>query len=112
MPHFIDQFIDRRIFLDVCVGGGDVGLGLVVIVIADKIFDRIIRKELAELVVELSGEGLVGRQNQAGAIDPGDDIGHGEGLAGPGDTQQHLALLTFTDALGNGVNSLGLVTAG
>ena len=41
-PEPLDLLVDRRILLDVGVGARDVGLGLVVIEIADEIFDRVV----------------------------------------------------------------------
>ena len=64
------------------------------------------------LVVELGRQSLVGRQNQRRAVDRGDDIGHGKGLAGTGNTQQDLAFCTAEDLFGDGLDGLGLVSAG
>ncbi len=38
----LDLLVDRRILLDVGVGARDVGLGLVVIEVADEILDRVV----------------------------------------------------------------------
>jgi hypothetical protein len=50
----LDLVVDRRVLLDIGVGRRDVGLGLVVVVIADEVLDRVVRKEPLELVAELS----------------------------------------------------------
>jgi hypothetical protein len=42
----------------------DVGLGLVVVVVADEVLDRVVREELAELAVELRRQRLVGREHE------------------------------------------------
>ena len=55
----LDLFVDRGVLLDVDVALGDVGFGLVVVVIADEVADGVLGEELAELAVELCGEGLV-----------------------------------------------------
>ena len=44
--------------------GGDVRLGLVVVVVADEVLDRVVGKELAELVAELRRQRLVVRDHQ------------------------------------------------
>jgi hypothetical protein len=62
---------------------------------------------VAKFVVELGGQGFVGRQDQRRAIDRGDDVGHGKGFAGTGDAQQHLAFCTIEDLFGDGVDGLG-----
>ena len=63
-PHAIDLVVDRRFLLDVRVGGRDVGFGLVVVVVADEVLDRVLGKEPAELLVQLRGQGLVVRHDQ------------------------------------------------
>ncbi len=59
----ISSLIDG-VLLDVDVALGDVGFGLVVVVIADEVSDGVVGEELAELGVKLSGEGLVVRDHQ------------------------------------------------
>ena len=71
-------------------------------------------EELLELVEERGGEGLVVGENERGAVELGDDLGHGEGLAGAGDAEQHLILFAGFGALdqfadGGGLVALGLV---
>ena len=68
-------------------------------------------------MVELGGEGLVVREDEGGALDGLDDLGHGEGFAGAGDAEQDLVLLAggetgdeFAD--GSGLVALGLVGGG
>ncbi len=89
-PQLVELLVDRGFLLDVEVPGGNVGFGLVVVVITYKIFDRIAGKELLELVVKLGGQGFIVRQDQRRAVGLLNDLGHGEGLARPGHAQQHL----------------------
>jgi len=49
------SIVDLRFFLDVEIVAGDVGLGLVVVVIADEVGDGVLREEVAELAIELGG---------------------------------------------------------
>ena len=68
-------------------------------------------------MVELGGEGLVVREDERGALDLLDDLGHGEGLAGAGDAEQDLVLLAGGEAGdefgdGAGLVALGLVGGG
>ena len=86
----VELVVDGGFFFDVGVAGRNVGFRLVVIVVADEIFDRVIGEEGLELVEELRGEGLIVRQDDGGAIDVLDDLGHREGLARAGDAEQHL----------------------
>ena len=62
----IEVVVDRGILLDIRVGARDVGLGLVVVVVAHEVLDRIVGEELAELAVELRGEGLVVGDDEGG----------------------------------------------
>jgi hypothetical protein len=58
--------VDRAVLLDVEIARRNVGLGLVVVVIRDEVFDGVVRKELAELRVKLSRKRLVGREDERG----------------------------------------------
>jgi hypothetical protein len=90
MAHPVDGFVDGGVFFDVEVGLGDVGFRLVIVVVGDEILHRVVREKLLELPVELGRQGLVGGQDQGGQVHLGDDVGHGKGLAGAGDPQEHL----------------------
>ncbi len=79
--HAIDLVVDRRFLLDVGVAGGDVGLGLVVVVVADEVLDRVVGKEAAEFLIQLRGQGLVVHHDQRGPVRRRDDVRHREGLA-------------------------------
>ena len=91
---------------------GDIGLGLVVVVVADKVLHRVVGKELLELGAQLGGQRLVMGQHQGGPLDLLNDLRHGEGLARAGDSQQGLLVQPHLDAVGQGVDGLGLVAAG
>jgi hypothetical protein len=72
---------------------------------------------LFELVVELGGEGLVMGEDEGGALDLLDDLGHGEGFAGAGDAEEDLVFLSGAEAgdeLGDGAGlvALGFVGGG
>jgi hypothetical protein len=99
------------VLLDVRVGRRDVGLGLVVVVVADEELHRVVREELLELAVELRRQRLVGRHHQRRPVHLLDDVGHREGLAAAGDAEEDLvslACLETRDQLGDGA---GLVAA-
>ena len=59
-----------RVLLDVGVAARQVRLGLVVVEVADEVLDRVVGEEVAELAVELRGEGLVVGQDRASASWP------------------------------------------
>ena len=99
MAHAVDLLVDRGILLDVGVGPRHVGLGLVVVVVRDEIFHRVVGEETPELAIELRGQRLVRRQDDGGALRGLDHLGHGVGLAGAGDAEQHLRAVVALDAL-------------
>ena len=108
----VQLFVDGGFLLDVKVAGGDVGFGLVVVVVADEILDGVAGEELLELVIELGGEGFVMGQDEGGAVGLFDDLGHGEGLAGAGDAEQDLVLLAGGEAGDEFFDGAGLISAG
>ena len=58
-PQPLDVVVDRRVLGDVRIGGRDVGLRLIVVVVRDEEFDCALREERLELPVELGRERLV-----------------------------------------------------
>ena len=56
MAQAVDLVVDRGVLFNVCVGRSDIGLVLLIIVIGDKILDRVMREELAQLGAELRGK--------------------------------------------------------
>ena len=108
----VQLIVDRRFLLDIGVRGRQVGFGLVIVVVADEILDRVLREEVAELVEELRGESLVVRQDQGGPVDALDELGHREGFARAGYAEQHLMLVAALDAAHQLRDGLGLIAAG
>ena len=105
----VQFLVDGGFFFDVEVAGGDVGFGLVVVVVADEVFDGVVGEERLELVIELGGQRLVVRQDQRGPVGLLDDLGHGEGLAGAGDAEQDLVLFAGAEAAREFLDGAGLV---
>src|SRR3984957_15172727 len=99
MAHAVDLLVDRGVLFYVGVGPRHIGLGLVVVVIADKIFHGVVGEEALELAIELRRQRLVRRQNDGRALPRLDRLGHGVGLAGAGDAEQHLGAVVAADAL-------------
>ncbi len=105
-PQAVDLLVDRGVLLDVDVPLRDVGLGLVVVVVADEVVHRVVREELLELAVELGGQRLVVREDQRRPLHGLNDVGHRERLARAGDAHQHLVLaarLRARDQRGDGL---------
>jgi hypothetical protein len=112
VAQFVDLVIDGRVLLDEGIGVGQVGLRLVVVVVGDKEFHRVVREQFLELAVQLGCQGLVGGQHQGRSAGAGNHVGHGKGLAGAGYPQQHLVFVAPLDPGHQFINRLGLVTAG
>ncbi len=108
----IDLLVDGGVLLDVGVRGGDVGLGLVVVVVGDEILHGVLGQELAELVAELSRQRLVVGDHQGGFAHRRDEIGHGKGLAGAGHAQQCLKAISPAHALNQSRDGFGLISPG
>ena len=108
-PQAVDLLVDRGVFFDVDVALRDVRLGLIVIVVADEIMDRVLGKEFLEFAVKLGGQRLVVRHDQRGPLHLLDHVGHGEGLARAGHPHQHLLFAVFGQAADQGLHGLGLV---
>ena len=111
-PQAVDVLVDRGVFLDVDVALRDVRLGLVVVVVADEVVDRVVRKELLELAVELGGQRLVVRQDQRRPLHGLDDVGHRERLARAGDAHQHLLLAIRAQTFDQRGDGLRLIAGG
>ena len=99
-PQLVEFIVDGRFFFDIKISRRNVRLRLVVVVIGDEIFDRIVRKEVLELVVKLRRQRLVMRHHQRWTVHRLDHLRHGERLARPGDAEQNLVLLAVIKPAG------------
>ena len=108
-PHLLDVLVDARVLLDIEVARGDVGLGLVVVVVGDEVLDRVLGEELAELRIELRCQGLVRREDERGSSDARDDVRHRVGLARTGHAEQRLGGEPVAEPLGELVDRFRLV---
>ena len=109
VPQLVDVVVDRRVLLDVGVGLREVGLGLIVVVVGDEVLDGVVGEKPLELVEELRREGLVVGDDQGRPLQALDDVGDGEGLARPGDAEQHLGGAALLDAADEGLDAAPLV---
>ena len=67
-PQPLDFLVHGGVLLDIGVGRGNVGLGLVIVVVADEVFDRILGEEGLELGIKLGREGLVVGDDEGGSL--------------------------------------------
>ena len=112
MAHLVDLFVDGRVLLNIGIALGNVGLGLVVVVVADKIADRVVGEEFGELAVQLGGKRLVGGDDEGRPVCPSDDMSHRKGLARAGDAEQDLMPAALVEACKQILNRLRLVALG
>ena len=109
MAHAVDLLVDGGFLFDVGVGARDVGFRLVVVVIGDEIFHRVVGEERLELAVELRRQSFVRREDQRRALRRLDHLGHGEGFARAGDAKKNLRAVVALDAFDQFADRLGLV---
>ena len=89
-PQLVNLVIDGKVFLNVSVRCGDIGFGLVIVVITDIILHGVVGEELFHLAIELRRKRLVVAQNQCGTLATGNHIGNGKGLSASRHTQKGL----------------------
>ena len=105
----VDLVIDGAVLLYIGVGGRDISLWLVVVIVGDKILHRIIREKAAHLGTDLACQRFIRLQNQRGAVAPCNDVRHCEGLARACDTQQCLGAVALLDSLHQSLDCLWLI---
>ena len=88
VPQPLDLLVDRGVLLDVGVRLRDVRLGLVVVVVADEVFDGVVGQQLAELLGELRAQRLVGCEDERGPLQLLDEPRGRRALAGAGGAEQ------------------------
>ena len=99
MSEPINLIINLRIFLNVGIATGDVGLRLIIIKITDEIMYLVVRKKLLKLRKQLCRQSLVVRQHQRRHIPPSNNIRHSKRLARPRHAQQRLLALTLLQTI-------------
>ena len=90
MAQAVNLLIHRAVFLNERIGARDIGFGLIIIIIRDEIFHRIIGEEALKFRIKLRREGFIRRHNQGRALGLLDDFSHSEGLTGTRHAEQNL----------------------
>ena len=108
-PHLFDMAVDGGVLLDIRVGGGHIGFGLVVVVVRDEILHPVAGKEIPELAVKLRGQRLVGGQNQRRALLAGHHAGQRIGLPRAGHSQKRLPRQALLQPLAQPIHRLRLI---
>ena len=108
----VDLVVDGRVLLYVGVRRGEVGLGLVVVVVRDEELDPVLGEQVPELGGELGGQGLVRLDDERGALDLFNHPGDGGRFPGAGDALQGLVAVTASCSFDERGNGSGLVAGG
>ena len=109
MAQFVDLVVDVDGLFNIGVGGGDVRLRLIIIVIGYEVFHGGIGKERLEFGAELRRQRFVVRQHERGLLHALNHLGHGVGLAAAGYAQQHLQRVALRHTARQPVDGLGLI---
>ena len=109
MAQLIYFRIDRRILFDINILAGNISLRLVVIVIRHKEFHRVFGEERLHFAANLRGKRFVGFEYYCGAPRGGNDVCHGEGLAGARHADQGLIVQPVFDAVYKRCDRFGLI---
>ncbi|MET3797879.1 hypothetical protein ABIC14_002852 [Pseudomonas sp. PvP046] len=88
---------------------GDIGFGLVVVVVGNEVFHGVVREKRLEFAIQLRGQGLVRRQHQRRALDLRNHVGDAERLARAGHPEQGLVREPGVDPFDQLANGLGLI---
>ena len=105
----LDLVVDRGVLLDEGIRLGNVGLGLVVIVVGDKVLDGVVRKQLAELGRELGCKRLVRLKYQSGTLQLLNQPGRGRALTRARRAHENDVLFAVSNARSQLPDRLGLV---
>ena len=110
MPELIDLVVDLDRFLDIGIGCRQIGLRLIIIVIADKELDCGIREQFLEFRAELGGKRFIVRKDKRGLLHTLDDFRHSIGFSASRYAEKDLHPLAVRNALTERIDRLRLVT--
>ena len=109
VAQFINLIVDGSVLFNVGIALRNVSLRLIIIIIGNKIFHRVIRKEGFQLAGKLRRQRFVVRYYQSRLAHAVDNLRNGIGFARARRTQQHLRVQPLLHALRQGFNRLRLV---
>jgi len=112
VAQLIYLFIDGRVFFNIGVSMRNIGLGLIVIVVADKILHRVFREKLLKFRAELGSQSLVGSQHQSRFLQLLNNLGHGICFSTAGNPQQCLMFVSPSETIHKLLYGPGLIPAG
>ncbi len=110
MTHLINCIINRRVLFYIAVRLRDIGFGLVVVIVGDKILNSIFGKKLLEFTEKLRCQGFIGRDYQGWSLNLLNYICDCERFTGTGHTEQNLAFKAVFHAFYQLADGLGLIS--
>ncbi len=110
MAHSVNGIVNGRIFFNIGICLGQIGFGLVIIVITHKVGNCIGRKKGFKLIVQLSRKGFIVGNHQRGFLEPFNHVGHGKGFSRTRYPKENLVLSALLDPMGELINCPLLVS--
>ena len=92
MAHTVNGLVYARFLLDIGVAARDIRFGLVIVIVTDEIFDRVVGEEAFKFTIKLCSQNLVRRKDKRWPLQRFNDFGDGKGFAGTRDAQKDLIL--------------------
>lgn len=112
MPHLIDLFIYRGIFLYIGISLGNICLRLIIIIVTYEVLNCVVGKKVFEFPIKLGGQGLIGGNNKGGPLGSCHDMGYGKCLPRAGHSKQYLMPASFFYLFVKGINRMSLIAFG
>ena len=88
--HLFYLSIDGHVFFYVSICGCQISLRLIIVVVRDEVFHRIVGKKGFELAIQLCRQGFVVAHNKGRTIDLRYYVGDGKGFPGTRDSKERL----------------------
>ena len=106
---FVKVVVDGEVFFDISVGRGNVGFGLIVVIVGDVVLHRVVGEEALHLGVELGRQRFVVGKDKGGFTNIGNDVGDGEGFSRACHAEEHLCRFAGLHAFRELADGFGLV---
>ena len=91
----LNPLVDAEFLVNVQVPLGEIGLGLIVVIVRNEIFHGVVGKIAHHFLMQLASKGLVVAHDEGGNVELLNDVGHGEGLTAPRHAEQHTSFLSI-----------------
>ena len=99
------------VFFDEKILPGDVGLGLIIIVVADEILDVILREKALKFAIKLRREGFIMRHYECWNSKPLNNICHGKCFTRAGNSEKSLVFVAALKARDDAFDRFFLILA-